>query len=110
MDEVALHAQANAWGPAWLPGARELVAPSNPCLRNRDRISLKSESGRSEFMTQLDRDYHVQRARAELDLAQDAVCDVAARAHIRLSSLHMERAKQMTADPAELPFEHMSPR
>jgi hypothetical protein len=41
-------------------------------------------------MTQEDREYHVERARAELDLAYRADKSAAADAHMRLSSLHMK--------------------
>ncbi len=36
--------------------------------------------------------YHIERARAELDMAYRAEQRVAAEAHMRLSALHMERA------------------
>jgi hypothetical protein len=42
-------------------------------------------------MRQEDREYHVERARAELDRAYSANGDAAADAHMRLSSLHMKR-------------------
>jgi hypothetical protein len=41
-------------------------------------------------MSHEDREYHVQRARAELDRAYSAT-GPAAEAHMRLSSLHMKR-------------------
>ena len=41
-------------------------------------------------------DYHVTRARAELDQAYRAEPRVAAEAHMRLSLLHMERARSAT--------------
>ena len=43
-----------------------------------------------------DREYHVQRARAELDWAYRAERREAAEAHLRLSSLHMERVRLLT--------------
>jgi hypothetical protein len=46
-------------------------------------------------MHQLDRDYHVRRARDEFERAQDAACETAAQAHIRLSGLHRERAERI---------------
>ena len=46
-------------------------------------------------MSRRDRDYHVERARAELDLAQDARSPEAAHAHIQLSGLHMARVRRM---------------
>ncbi len=55
-------------------------------------------------MTRPDRDYHMQRARAEMDMAQDAMCETAAEAHMRLSGLHMDRAKQLTGGHAESDF------
>lgn len=39
------------------------------------------------------RDYHSERARAERDLASKASTPDAARAHLRLSKLHLERAQ-----------------
>lgn len=42
--------------------------------------------------------YHSARAMAELDLALKAKCADAARAHLRLSSLHLERS-QVPAEP-----------
>ena len=46
----------------------------------------------------IDRDYHTQRARLELDLAYRAEHQAAAQAHMRLSALHMERLRQL--DPS----------
>ena len=40
-----------------------------------------------------DQEYHTQRARAELDMAYRAEKSVVAEAHLRLSSLHMQRAR-----------------
>ena len=36
-------------------------------------------------------DYHLRRARAELDLAYRSECHAAMESHLRLSSLHMQR-------------------
>jgi len=44
-------------------------------------------------MTHGDREYHVRRARAELDMAHRASSSVAADAHMKLSMLHMEKAR-----------------
>jgi hypothetical protein len=41
----------------------------------------------------LDYDYHVERARAEMDCAYWAEGDAAATAHMKLSALHMDRAR-----------------
>ena len=38
-----------------------------------------------------DQDYHVRRARAELDLAYRSECRTAMEAHLRLSTLHMQK-------------------
>ena len=38
-----------------------------------------------------DQDYHIRRAQAELDLAYRSECSKAMEAHLRLSSLHMQR-------------------
>jgi hypothetical protein len=43
-----------------------------------------------------DRDYHIQRARTELDWAYRAERRDVAAAHLRLSSLHMERVKALS--------------
>ena len=43
-------------------------------------------------------DYHLRRARAELDLAYRAECHVASEAHLRLSSLHMQRLNDPEAE------------
>ena len=42
-----------------------------------------------------DRDYHIDRARAELDWAYRADRDVAAQAHLRLSALHLRRLRDL---------------
>ena len=42
-----------------------------------------------------DREYHVERARAELDLAYRAQHDAVIQSHLRLSALHMERARDV---------------
>lgn len=55
-------------------------------------------------MPRPDQDYHLRRARAEFDLAQESICEVAAQAHIKLSGLHMERAKQLAGGHAEFDF------
>jgi hypothetical protein len=39
--------------------------------------------------------YHSQRAMAELDMALGASCPDAARAHFRLSSLHLEKSQKL---------------
>ena len=44
-----------------------------------------------------DADYHVTRARVELDQAYRAEPRAAAEAHMRLYSLHMERARSVLA-------------
>ena len=42
-----------------------------------------------------DREYHTERARAELDRAYRAESSVAAEAHLKLSSLHMKRLQAL---------------
>jgi hypothetical protein len=42
-------------------------------------------------MSEIDRNYHLERARTELDAAYRAAHTVAAEAHIKLSALHMAR-------------------
>lgn len=48
-----------------------------------------------------DHDFHLRRARAELDLAHRSECLAAMEAHLRLSSLHMQRLR--TADSPARP-------
>lgn len=50
-----------------------------------------------------DREYHTQRARIELDMAYRAERSEVANAHLRLSSLHMERARS-AAQPQASPL------
>lgn len=52
-----------------------------------------------------DREYHVERARVELDAAYRAASGRAAAAHLRLSSMHMQRAGALAAPPAPEPVE-----
>jgi hypothetical protein len=49
-------------------------------------------------------DFHVRRARAELDLAYRSECRAAMESHLRLSSLHMQRlgSGELAARPARL--------
>lgn len=53
-----------------------------------------------------DREYHIERARAELDAAYRAAGSDSARAHLGLCSMHMARAKalleQAQRNPTEL--------
>jgi hypothetical protein len=42
-----------------------------------------------------DREYHVERARCELDWAYRAERDTVAEAHLRLSALHMQRLREL---------------
>ncbi|MBV8685324.1 MAG: hypothetical protein JOZ90_14655 [Alphaproteobacteria bacterium] len=50
-----------------------------------------------------DHHYHVERARAELDAAYRATGGAVAAAHLRLSSLHMRRARDLAARPLPPP-------
>ena len=43
-----------------------------------------------------DKDYHVARARAELDAAYRAEPSSAAEAHLKLAAIHMRRAQSLT--------------
>lgn len=55
-------------------------------------------------MTEIDdREYHTQRARVELDMAYRAERPDVASAHLRLSSLHMQRAGVGAQGLAALP-------
>jgi len=45
-----------------------------------------------------DREYHTERAREELDSAYRAESSVAADAHMKLSSLHMQRLQALGED------------
>jgi hypothetical protein len=48
------------------------------------------------MLNSADRDYHEERARAELDLAYRAEHKSVAEAHFRLSAMHMERVRALT--------------
>jgi hypothetical protein len=54
----------------------------------------------------MDYDYHVERARAEIDRGYRAQSEEAAAAHMKLSALHMERARLARAAAEE----HAGPR
>ena len=54
---------------------------------------IKEENGMSEA----DCEYHLNRARVELDLAYRAESRAAADAHLRMSSLHMGKIKELGA-------------
>ena len=43
--------------------------------------------------------YHSKRAMRELDLGLTAASTPAARAHLQLSSLHMDKLRQLTREP-----------
>ncbi|MGZ8285189.1 MAG: hypothetical protein ACXW27_03375 [Allosphingosinicella sp.] len=47
-----------------------------------------------------DREYHIERARAELDAAYRAAGSNAAKAHLRLCSMHMARARTLLEQAA----------
>jgi len=51
-------------------------------------------------------DYHTERAVAELAAGLSAACIPSARAHLRLSTMHMERARDLDAPPLKPPFIH----
>lgn len=46
-----------------------------------------------------DREYHIERARAELDAAYRAAGSVAAKAHLSLCSMHMAQARTLLERP-----------
>ena len=54
------------------------------------------------MIAETDHDYHMRRVRAELDLAYRSECQTAMEAHLRLSSLHMQRLK--SSEPAVRPI------
>ena len=54
------------------------------------------------MLHETEREYHVRRARAELDLAYRSDCPAAMEAHLRLSSLHMRKVRD--GEPAGPPF------
>ncbi|HYW14650.1 MAG TPA: hypothetical protein VE891_00660 [Allosphingosinicella sp.] len=70
-------------------------------LVHPQQLSVSLMFGRSEdglmaagdFAAGSDREYHVERARAELDAAYRAVGRDSAQAHLRLCSMHMAKAK-----------------
>jgi hypothetical protein len=53
------------------------------------------------MILETDHDYHMRRARAELDLACRSECRAAKESHLRLSSLHMRRLRGL--QPARKP-------
>ena len=53
------------------------------------------------MIVETDHDYHMRRARDELDLAYRSECGAAMESHLRLSSLHMQRLK--SSEPAVRP-------
>jgi len=61
-------------------------------------------------MSDDDLHYHRQRASTELNLGLSSTSLAGARAHLRLSSLHFERARQLdgSARPAERPLFQLS--
>lgn len=58
--------------------------------------------GRNWMAGMQERDYHMQRAQAELDCAYRAEHRVAAQAHMRLSALHMKRMRQVKESEAAI--------
>ncbi len=46
-------------------------------------------------------EYHTQRASRELDLGLSAQSTNAARSHLQLASMHMQRVKELSTSPAE---------
>jgi hypothetical protein len=55
-----------------------------------------------------DRDYHMDRARTELDRAYRTDNGAAARAHFGLASLHMQRIHEASTNPAESKSESLA--
>ena len=68
-------------------------APSRPIVEVRDG------TGRIVRMNEIQ--YHQARAERELDAGRAASCANAARAHLTLSELHMERARVLGAIAAK---------
>ena len=52
-----------------------------------------------------DREYHIERARAELDAAYRAAGSDAAKAHLGLCSMHMARARTLIEQTRRAPTE-----
>ena len=50
-----------------------------------------------------DHDYHIRRARAELDLAYRSECRAAMESHLRLSALHMQRLSSRESAARSVP-------
>jgi hypothetical protein len=48
-------------------------------------------------------DLHSDRALEELDRAHDATCKASARAHLTLSELHFDRARELSKEPLSPP-------
>lgn len=61
------------------------------------------------MIRETDHDYHVRRARAEFDLAYRSDCRAATESHLRLSSLHMQRLRDLPPSPPPARFERVAP-
>lgn len=55
--------------------------------------------GETGMLVETSRDYHMRRARAELDLAYRSQCGEAMEAHLRLSALHMAKLRDQVGKP-----------
>jgi hypothetical protein len=74
-------------------------------MRNRQQPVGRSRLSQGVVWVeqQDDRDYHVRRARAELDAAYRARSLTNATAHLRLCSMHMQRARELNLPPVTQP-------
>jgi hypothetical protein len=66
-------------------------------IKETSRCSVKRESGTLGMTIEDDINFHSERAMAELDRALEARCVTASQAHFQLSSLHLDRMRNLKA-------------
>ena len=67
-----------------------------PSMKSRStdkKRTMTDDAGRMCIVRESAQEFHTRRARQELDLAYRTDCGAAMRAHLRLSSLHMQSLK-----------------
>lgn len=67
-----------------------------------DRVSYRTRG--SDMHRQDELSYHSERATRELDLGLTAGSSMAARAHLELASMHMQRVRQLSTRPVASPI------
>jgi hypothetical protein len=70
--------------------------PALTCVGARlFKPSYRGSNKEAKMLTEKDKDFHLYRAREELDQAYRSECATAASAHMKLSVLHMRRIKEL---------------